>query len=345
MNQLSKFNYKDILLLNKENYTINFHYLKRYFKFIDYYKYSPNLEKNNLHKHHILPRSLFKEYECFYQYPENCLLLTFKQHKVAHSILALAFPKSNLRCALSYFNEDKIQGTKWFNDGVNNFRLPKSLNENLKPGRASTDIWKNRTYVNKDGKNKTIHISDLERYLQKGYKKGLIKKYKIKVLTNGIQNIGMAQDKVETFLLEHPNYRIGFTLKSERRKNTFIYHKGNQECRVLEREIKLFEDNGWVKGRCEQNVKKFRNCCTQIHKDGIGRRVSKKELTTFLDNGWQLGLPANSNHNKFFKNCVGINKDGVIKKIQKEDLDKYLKAGWTRGYLKKTKPEMPQLCS
>lgn len=339
MNQLSKFNYKDILLQNKENYTINFHYLKRYFKFIDYYKHFPNLIETNLHKHHILPKSLFKEYECFYQYPGNCLSLTFKQHKVAHSILALAFPKSNLRCALSYFNEDKIQGTKWFNDGVNNFRLPENLNNGLKPGRASTDIWKNRTYVNKEGKNKIIHISDLETYLQSGYKKGLIKRYKIKVLTDGIQNIGISQDEVEVFLLKHPNYRVGVTLKSERRKNTLIYHKGDQECRVLRREIKLFEDNGWTKGRSQQNIEKFRAHSTQIHKDGIGRRVSKDLLCTFLNDGWQLGLPINPNHNRFFKNCIGINKDGVIKKIQKEDLDKYLKAGWARGYKKKSKLE------
>ncbi len=66
----------------------NVHYLKRYILFIRSCQ-----GQNEGEKHHICPKSLdlFPEYKSFIKHPWNKVLLTLRQHFVAHFMLAKAF--------------------------------------------------------------------------------------------------------------------------------------------------------------------------------------------------------------------------------------------------------------
>lgn len=75
----------------------NPHYLKRYYKFIIWCaQVNSTKTKEELgytEKHHICPKAkdLFPEYSCFKKNPWNMVVLTLKQHIVAHHILWKAF--------------------------------------------------------------------------------------------------------------------------------------------------------------------------------------------------------------------------------------------------------------
>lgn len=238
-----------------------------------------------------MPKCEFPEYQNFNEYPWNCIHLTFKEHRLAHIMLYKAFPKSNLVCALRFF-ECNIRETSWYNDGSRNIRTTKEYAKeyNLIPGRLSTDSWKNKTYVSKDGKNYQIYSSELDYYLSLGYKKFLIKKKTVSV-TNGIINTAIVEDLVDLFLQQNPSYRKGYIVQSERRKNNTIYHKDSVEIRVMPHEIEIMEQNGWIKGRSARSTNAFRKASNQIHKGDIGKRVSDENLQNFLDDGWVLGIP------------------------------------------------------
>jgi len=64
--------------------TINIHYLDRYIKFLDYCR-RQNTAITYTEKHHILPVSLFPEFK---KEPENTIVVTARQHFLAHWMLA-----------------------------------------------------------------------------------------------------------------------------------------------------------------------------------------------------------------------------------------------------------------
>lgn len=71
----------------------NYHYLNRYVVFIRECQLKNVGLSGYTEKHHICPKSkhMFPEYKSFKQHPWNCVMLTARQHFVAHWILARAF--------------------------------------------------------------------------------------------------------------------------------------------------------------------------------------------------------------------------------------------------------------
>ena len=321
-------------LISIKNY--NLHYLNRYIKFINFYQ-NISFDGNGTHKHHILPKALFPEFSDLIKNPWNEIILPIKHHRLAHILLAKAYPNTNMACALLFFGySEDILGTNWYNDGKFNFRLHERNSNGLNKGRVSTDAWKNKTYVSKNNINKSINISDLDTYLSNGWQKKLIKENVISV-TDGIMNTAVREKDVDYFLSCNLNFKKGYIIKSNRRmkNNSFIFHnpKTGKECRLLRYEEDSFIANGWVRGRSSINKDKFRFAANQINKDGKGKRVSNSELQSFLDNGWKIGLPENlANGNK--TKALGkyrIYKDLIEKLILPEMLEEYLVNGWKRG--------------
>lgn len=68
--------------------SISNHHFKRYEKLIKYFRDRYEFQKNlGLEKHHILPRSLFPQYEDFKTFPENKIVLPYRVHFIAHYLL------------------------------------------------------------------------------------------------------------------------------------------------------------------------------------------------------------------------------------------------------------------
>lgn len=98
------------LLRSKPN---NSHYLSRYIKFVEYCLSNPSQQADEAH--HICPKSrdMFPEYKSFGRFPWNKSLMTKKQHRLAHLLLAKAYSWSASQsfCALKFFQKG---GTKLF---------------------------------------------------------------------------------------------------------------------------------------------------------------------------------------------------------------------------------------
>ena len=78
--------YKIIL---KNNKSVNKKYLKRYIKFLYFFnKENINYDSSIMHKHHILPVSLFNEFK---NEKWNIIKLSFREHYIAHYLLAKIF--------------------------------------------------------------------------------------------------------------------------------------------------------------------------------------------------------------------------------------------------------------
>ena len=309
------------------------HYINRYVRFIESCRgiYEPGA---GVEHHHILPKALFPQFKDLSRHPLNGIYLPKKHHKIAHLLLAKAYPLSNMRASLHFFYIDAITGTRWFNDGEVNLRLPSYLGEGLNTGRLPNDAWSNRTYVSKDNENYSILISDLETYLSKGYQKKLIKENVISV-TNGSRNTAIRQSKIDLFLSDNPDFRRGITVLSERRQrgNSKIYHKGSSECRVMPHEVDQFLNNGWLPGRSIDARESCSKADTQIFKGDFGKRVSKDEIQSFLDAGWSVGIPPKqSAHAKSVSSGrIRIHLGDLEKNILPSELNDYLSDGWSRG--------------
>lgn len=76
-------------LLSTHN--INRHYINRYIKFISYFLSKEYTHETYTEKHHILPKSIYKEYKNFTLYPHNCVKLPHRAHFIAHKILSKCF--------------------------------------------------------------------------------------------------------------------------------------------------------------------------------------------------------------------------------------------------------------
>lgn len=80
-------------ILSTKNH--NIHYLNRYIRFISNFYDQPPI-KGGTEEHHICPKSkdLFPEYKSFKLHPWNKIILTKRQHFIAHLLLYRAFYKS-----------------------------------------------------------------------------------------------------------------------------------------------------------------------------------------------------------------------------------------------------------
>jgi hypothetical protein len=74
----------------------NHHYVKRYVSFIEGCQKVNEDYTGYTEKHHICPKSLFPEYKSFSKHPWNKVVLTARQHVIAHWILWKVYPDS--RC-------------------------------------------------------------------------------------------------------------------------------------------------------------------------------------------------------------------------------------------------------
>lgn len=111
----------------------NTHYVKRYIKFIEHLKVRVLNDDEIVHKHHILPKAkdMFPEYKNFLLNPWNCVLLTPREHFIAHMILCKAFSGSSQ--TLAFFNMTRkfsIKSSKMYDVIKNDFiHVMKDINK------------------------------------------------------------------------------------------------------------------------------------------------------------------------------------------------------------------------
>ena len=87
------------LIFSKEN--VNKHYANRYIRFIETMMRREKNDKLLYHKHHILPKSddMFPEFKNFKNNTWNCIMLSPREHFIAHWILSKTFGNSSQKIA------------------------------------------------------------------------------------------------------------------------------------------------------------------------------------------------------------------------------------------------------
>ena len=212
------------------------------------------------------------------------------------------------RC--NHINQDKIYIHKDRIDrGWPDRKLifPKDLNKWIKKGWVegygeASDILKKgtitgRIYVTKNNKTKTINPTELEKYLNNGWEKGVVG-------------------------FEHHRALVG-------RKR--MYDPNTNESKiVLGNEWESYLENGWLFGMGCRKSPKYKSCF--VFKDDKFMKINVDLLDSYLENGWVKRHPA-SGATQIYKD--GKNK--MISIDKPELLQQYLDKGWELGAKKKNK--------
>lgn len=166
------------------------------------------------------------------------------------------------------------KGTR--NREIPDCNLPKYLKDGWEEGPANKDevselrakrykeLFKDTTYVVKDGISKRIKIKELESYLSSGWMKGTSQCGKIKV-NDGKKAVLITKDELNSYLSQ--GYVLGEVPKSQewldkiRKGKTGVptslrgskyIHKGIEEIRVHQNELEYYISNGWNMGRAKK---------------------------------------------------------------------------------------------
>jgi len=132
----------------------NPHYLKRYFKFIQWCQQNPTNEEYT-EEHHICPKAddLFPEYKSLYKNPWNAIKLSAKQHIIAHIFLWKSYGDSQSAALTFIFSTRKVIPSKMMLDAAAKSRI--DANEVFRK------FWTNRKrYMTPDGIYHGSYLND-----------------------------------------------------------------------------------------------------------------------------------------------------------------------------------------
>lgn len=146
-------------ITNLKKISNDFNKIKKYLDFIKDHKlkeYSKNSER-----HHILPKSVFPEFNDYNKYPENFAVLSIVDHYICHSMLADMSEEQSLIFAWNAMNSKTSKLKK--------IKLSKSLKTEeyeklkLKAREKMSEANKGWTVITENGKNIRIRSKDYDR--------------------------------------------------------------------------------------------------------------------------------------------------------------------------------------
>lgn len=138
----------------------NTHYITRYLKFINSRTITNNI---GVHRHHILPKAedMFPEFSNLTINPWNCCILTYREHFIAHVMLAKIFPKtSQYSCLLHMKNASgKNISSKLYHE-LKEHHSKSMIGNTFKLGKKESDETRLRKSISHTG-IKRPHIKAL----------------------------------------------------------------------------------------------------------------------------------------------------------------------------------------
>lgn len=187
----------------------NHHNLIRYIKFISSCK-SKNMDINGvyLEAHHICPKSLFPEYKSLKKNLWNKVLLTPRQHFIAHLILSKALPNKSTRSSIYFMSHIKRYesnmkaNSKLYSEiRLDNYSKKKSKQTKQKLSAAAKNkvsaydtINKINVKVSVEEFNKSDHLVGIVKYKNVNSYRRLKSDYK---LNQSLAQIKSKQNKIQ----------------------------------------------------------------------------------------------------------------------------------------------------
>lgn len=233
-----------------------------------------NFEEGEIH--HILPRSLFPEYEDLNVHDFNGVKLSYKNHLIAHFKLALAIDHKSLLYAFNMMNN--FYGINGILDLNQYEELKIKFTNELKTSEWSKSM-KGKTFLFKDGKFITVKKGEVWKYLKEGYTQ--------KSPSSGTiwKNNGKISKRVNLTDEKYANWDIGRLETKTKNKTTWITKNGNKK-RVLTENVEKFLDDGWEIGSGENvSTKKY----VFMNKNNENISIHPDEVMIYLQKGWSKG--------------------------------------------------------
>lgn len=146
-------------IINRAPKNASHHEIYRYTSFIIRcvdHNINTNFNDVGYENHHILPRSLFPEYQCFSSFPWNKARLSYRQHIIAHWMLARIFGgdmnrtlwyMSNGACLYKHRIGFPKVSSRMYSESRRRFSEDQS--------KRSIELWKNEEYREKMSKMRT----------------------------------------------------------------------------------------------------------------------------------------------------------------------------------------------
>lgn len=253
---------------------------------------------------------MFPEYKSLNKNPWNKIILTGRQHYIAHWILAKAFG-GKMWFALHVMLHGK-------NKKHNNIKFSKFYE--LIRKRHSNEM---KGYiVNKNGKRKRIKTNELNDYLINGWKQGSgfsnFKKGFI-LINNGFKEKWIKKENY--YIFKKQGFIKG---KIKNKGNKIRISKG-----IEERIIPIENFNSWKNKGYKKGISNNRKNLITINNGVNAKRVKQEDVSIWLKENYSIGaLPRGKSP---IKGYITINKNGKEKKVDKENLSYWLLKGWKQG--------------
>jgi hypothetical protein len=274
------------ILKSKPN---NPHYLNRYIKFIIWCLKNNDTSNGYFEKHHICPRAsdMFPEYSNFNDNPWNSVLLTFRQHLLAHVLLWKAYGGSQTY-ALEYMLN--IQ----------------NINTNYSKHRKIPFSYDIR-YAEKLKKEKHLLLKDTA-----VYKDADGNKFRLKVNDPKIQELNLVGNNMGITLPNSAKEKM--RLAKEKYKSGKLY-KGVESKRVKinSPDYQKLIDSGWSTVKTQDIIDQINTKRYQIVSNKL-----KGTTTYYYPNGEYYGRISNDDPNIKTLGLIHIHSD----KQKKQNLDR-----------------------
>lgn len=302
-------------------------HLERYIKFIESRPKRIYKANSGLCRHHVWPKS-FGAYKNYIKEPWNIIILTEREHYIAHLILWKTFEKSMTRAFFIMNNGENATTGKYKN--ITSRQYERLRNDLIKNKQEYELTEQCRMAHKKQGKSLSLKFkNDIE------YRNKRIELNNITTKSEDII-IKMNEGRQRYYNTEEGKlYRLRQGKLSSERKwmnngiETTLVHKNDQEEYLAK---------GWVFGRINQKP-------TTLGKIKVNNGVEtinilKEDLQKYLDMGYRKGVPPFSkehfkNMGKSQKGKICINNGNKNIYIKKEDLNDYINMGYTRGMIRK----------
>jgi hypothetical protein len=317
----------------------NYRWLERYLKFIEIFK-RDGIYKNQTHNHHILPRSLYPEFEDFNKNPWNKAILTYREHLIAHYMLAKAlegnmwFAYNNMnaygerlnsilyeKAMIRISKEQSKRQKEW----LKNNEHPKGMlgKKHTKDALEKMSNWSSQNYEERYGVEKSNEIKDklsrYERTPEHNKKISIAKMGHIvtdeqrKKQSNTIRRKILSGERTFSVSEEHSE-KISNTLK-EKYKTEEHHTKGKTYEEIMGKE----KAGKLRKNKSENNPSKRQEVKDKISKANKGK-------------------PKSDEHKKKISELVWMNNGTKNKRSKPNEIEKWLLEGWKLGKVKLTCP-------
>lgn len=241
------------------------------------------LDDKYYENHHILPRCLGGN-----DNPENLVLLTLREHFLAHWILTKIYKNDfRLMYAFNRFNQSNrgLRGCK--------SRLYKYAREKYIFALKHNDEWKIKMaksmskliWIKNKITGECLRISEesLDDFIKEGFELGRIIKNRKPHSQKGKLAMSKARQGIVLSKLHKEN--ISKAIKNR------LWINNKKICKfVSKEEAKNLYKCGWINGRIKsKNIFGQNKGKKWINKDGIIKGIFPHDLIMYLESGWKLG--------------------------------------------------------